>query len=399
MAEQISKLDPKLFDSIQAGFIDAVQKGFDAVQTDATNLFYVLAGLELALFGLAWVIRQEEAFGLLVLKIVKIGLFFAFITYFPALVNSIMQGFLKEAYTVASDKGAIYLFHPGKVWEIGFKAGVSMMKLAVEYGSYNYGMSLIYLILGFGLLFMFTLIGAQIILVVSLFYLLLILTLILIPLGLIKPMEDFFYQAAQSLFKAGARVFTVAIILGVAFTLWKGFKLTNISETTGLEKPMGLFFLTLVILFLLWKLPGIMADSIGRVGGNIFDGIFGSSSSTVNVSGGQPVAMQGGYSGGGQVSAAAVMSSGGGAAPVSGASIAAATTVVGGAPTSISGGGSSSSGAAPSVTVNATGTAAAVNSGNKAKSGGVDQASSVSISKDTLNKLQDTVKQAMNTNS
>ncbi len=394
MAEQISKLDPKLFDSIQSGFIDAVQKGFDAVQTDATNLFYVLAGLELALFGLAWVIRQEEAFGLLVLKIVKIGLFFAFITYFPALVNYLMQGFLKEAYTVASDKGAIYLFHPGKVWEIGFKAGVSMMKLAVEYGSYNYGMSLIYLILGFGLLFMFTLIGAQIILVVTLFYLLLILTLILIPLGLIKPMEDFFYRAAQSLFKAGARVFTVAIILGVAFTLWKGFKLTNISESTGLEKPMGLFFLTLVILFLLWKLPGIMADSVGRVGGNIFDGIFGSNSTSVNVSGGAPVSMQGGYSSPGQVSAAASMS-GGGFAPASGASIAAATTVVGGAPTSVSSGGSSASGASTNVTVNPTSAAAAINAGNKPKAGGVGQASSVSISKETLNKIQDTVKQAM----
>jgi len=394
MATPISKISPQLFDNIQYGFVDAVQKAFETVQSDATNLLYVLAALEIALFGLAWAIRQEEAFGLLLLKVVKIGFFFMFILYFPSLVNYLMKGFLLEAYNVASDKGAIFLFHPGKVWEIGFKAGVSMMKLSVEYGTYNIGMSLIYLILGFGLLVMFALIGAQIILVVVLFYLLMMLTLIIMPLGLIKPMEGLFYKAAQSLFKAGARVFTITIILGVSFPLWKAMKLENVSQATGLEKPLGLFFLTLIILFLLSKLPAIMADSIGKLGGNIFDGMFGNGSPSVNVNVASPAggASFSGHGPVGSVSAGSSMA-GGYSGAASGSSISAATTVVSGG--SSGGGGSTGSGApaSTSVTVNSTANAASVK--GPSKGAGVDQASNVSISKQTLSQIQNTVKQAM----
>ena len=393
MAEPISKLDPKLFDSIQTGFIDAVEKGFDAVQTDASKIFFALVTIELVIFGLAWAIRQEEAFGALIFKVIKFGFFYAFIIYFPAFVDFLIKGFLYEAYNIASDKGAIYLFHPGKVWEIGFKAGVSMMKLSVEYGSYNYGMSLIYLILGFGLLTMFTLIAAYIILIVVLFYLSLIVVLLMLPFGVFKAMEDFFYRAAQFLFKVGVQVFTVAIILGVSFTLWKGFKLHDVSASTGLEKPLGLFFLTMVILFLLWKLPSTLSQAVGRVGGNIFDGIFGNSAPSVTVN---APAQFSGHSVSGPVGYMATPSGGnvgGHSAAVGGASIAAATTVVSGPATSASSGGSTVSGAT-NVTVNSTATAASL--GQKEKSGGVGQASNVSISKDTLSKLQDTVKQAMN---
>ena len=390
-------LGAKLFNNIQTGFIEGVQGAFQTVQDDATGLLYVLAGLEMALFGLAWMIRQEEAFGLLIMKVFKIGLFFMFVTYFPALLNYLIQGFLREAYHVATDKGAIFLFHPGKVWEVGFKPGVSMMKLAVEYGTYNFGMSLIYLILGFGSLCMFAIIGAQIILTVVLFYLLMVLALIIIPLGLIKPMENFFYKAAQALFQAGARVFTIAVILGIAFPLWKTLSLKQVSADTGLEKPLALFFLTLVILFLCLKMPAIMARSIGKVGGNLFDGLFGGSSTSVTVSSsGAPSPSPAPAQPAGGQQSVAVSESGGASGAVSGSSLVAATTVVGSSGGSGGGGGGGAAApAAASVTVSggATGGATA----GKGKGGGVGQASNVtaSISKQTLSKNSGGVQKAM----
>jgi P-type conjugative transfer protein TrbL len=377
----------KLLENIQTGFIDKINASLHLVQGYASVLLYSLIIIELVLFGLMWAFRGDNAFGILIIKVIKIGIFISFIKYFPVILHVIIDGFTFVGFKIVSDKAAIYLFNPGKVWELGFQAGVSMMKLSVEYGTLNIGMSLIYLILGFGTLLLFAAIGAQIILVVSLFYIMALVVLLLAPFGILKPVEQFFYRSVQALIQAGVRVFTVIIILGVAYALWKTMKVTLVSNSTTLEKPLALFFTSFIFMILLYKLPPIIAEGIGKIGGNLFEGMSGGGATSVSVSTQTPPAMSPAAA---QVSAASTVvgsMSAGGVTVASGGGIAASTSVV-------TTGGSAPAGAAPGATnVSISGGGAASSNLAGGKSKGVGSASSVnqSISTKTLSKLKSSV--------
>ena len=377
----------KLLENIQTGFIDKINASLNIVQGYASVLLYSLIIIELVLFGLIWAFRGDNAFGVLVIKVIKIGIFISVIKYFPLLLHVIIDGFTFVGFKIVSDKAAIYLFNPGKVWELGFQAGVSMMRLSVEYGTLNIGMSFIYLILGFGTLLLFAAIGAQIILVVSLFYIMALVVLLLAPFGILKPVEQFFYRSVQALIQAGVRVFTVIIILGVAYALWKTMKVTSVSNSTTLEKPLALFFTSFVFMILLYKLPPIIAEGIGKIGGNLFEGMSGGGATSVSVSTQTPAAMSPAVA---QVSAASTVvgsMSAGGMTVASGGGISASTSVV-------AAGGSAPAGATPGATnVSISGGGAASSNLAGGKSKGVGSASSVnqSISTKTLSKLKNSV--------
>ena len=266
-------LGVRLLDKIQFGFIENINAKFSALQTSALTLLAIVAALELAIFGLVWIIKQDEGVGNLVIKFIKIAFFFVLIQYFPMLLQFVLQVFIKVGYIISPEKSKDLLFSPGRIWVIGFKAGVSMLKLSVQYGTFNVGFSLLYLVLGIGLLLIFAAIGAQVIISVVLFYFVAILSLIVIPLGVLKPLQDLFNRAAQSLLRAGVRLFAVILILGVAFTLFHTLKIAVISDSTSLEKPLALFFTAFVLLILIYALPSYLAAAVGKPGGNIFESV------------------------------------------------------------------------------------------------------------------------------
>ncbi len=279
-----SILGTQLLDKIQFGFIEHINAKFSALQSSAVTLLAVVAALELAIFGLVWVIKQDEGVGNLIVKFIKIGFFFVIIQYFPALLQFVLEIFIKVGYIVSPEKSKALLFSPGKVWVIGFKAGVSMLKVSVQYGTFNIGLSMLYLVLGMGLLLIFAAIGAQIIISVVLFYFVAVLSLIIIPLGVLKPLQDLFNRAIQSLLRAGVRLFAVILILGVAFTLFQSLKITSITDSTSLEKPLALFFTSFVLLILLYTLPSYLARAVGKPGGNLFENVNSPHASNVIVS-------------------------------------------------------------------------------------------------------------------
>ncbi len=270
MADVTSVLGTQLLDKIQFGFIEQINAKFGALQDSALKLLAVVAGLELVIFGLVWIIKQDEGVGNLIVKIIKIGFFFTIVKYFPELLQMILATFIKVGYIVAPEKSQALLYSPGKLWGIGFKAGLSMLKVSVQYGTFNMGLSMLYLVLGMGLLLIFAAIGAQIIISVVLFYFVAVLSLIVVPLGVFKPTQDLFYKAIQHLLRAGVRLLAVVFILGVAFTLFQSLKITSITDSTSLEKPLALFFTSFILLILIYTLPNYLARAVGKPGGNIF---------------------------------------------------------------------------------------------------------------------------------
>ena len=284
MTDVTSVLGTQLLDKIQFGFIEEINAKFSALQGSALTLLAVVAALELTIFGLVWIIKQDEGVAVLLIKFIKIGFFFVLIQYFPALLQMVLEIFIKVGYIIAPEKSQALLFSPGKLWTIGFKAGVSMLKVSVQYGTFNMGLSFLYLFLGMGILLIFAAIGAQIIISVVLFYFVAVLSLVVIPLGVLKPAQDLFNKAIQHLLRAGVRLFAVILILGVAFTLFQSLKITSISDSTSLEKPLALLFTAFVLMILVYTLPSYLAKAVGTPGGDIFAGVSAPASSQVVVS-------------------------------------------------------------------------------------------------------------------
>ncbi|WP_116963300.1 type IV secretion system protein [Fastidiosibacter lacustris] len=376
MADVTNVLGTRLLDDIQFGFIGQINQQLSTLQNSALALLAIVAGLELVIFGLVWIIKHDEGVGNLIVKIIKIGFFFTIVKYFPELLNMILVTFLKVGYIIAPEKSQALLYSPGKVWVIGFKAGVSTMKISVEYGTFNVGLSMLYLILGMGLLLIFAAIGAQIIISVVLFYFVAVLSLIVVPLGVFKPTQDLFYKAIQHLLRTGVRLLAVIFILGVAFTLFQSLKITSISDSTSLEKPLALFFTSFILLILIYTLPSYLARAVGKPGGNIFQNMMAPATANVVVS----PSMQSTHVSVSPVGAAASMHG------VAGSSVAMGGAVQSGA-TIVSGGSYAGSGNT-NVNVSTTVQGASLNSRKQDK---VAEASTVnkSISDSTIRKIKE----------
>lgn len=374
-------LSPIVLSMIQHSFIDDLGGAFVRISKMAQQLFYIVAGIELALFGLVWALRQQELLGTFLLKIFKLGLIFFIITMYPQILQALIDGFSKAAFMTVPHDTAKYLFNPAEIWRYGFDTGISLLNLAVSYGTSNDGITLIYVILGFGILLLFALIMAQIILVVVTFYVVALLALLLIPLGAFTPTRNLFERAIESVFSAGARVYALIIVLGVAVSIWSQFNIGAVSQGTTIDVPLGMFCVTLVFWVLMVKLPGLAARAVGRIGGGLLNEAPASNSS-VQVS--APMAMHGSVSPLAQMAAATSIQPG----IMSGAAannVAAGSQVAGGI--SVAANVQASSGAAGG------GTALSQNIGSKVREG-----ASVNrgISRETLNKLKATFRQVMN---
>lgn len=372
---------PMVLTSIQNNFIHQFTHGFATMGHYATNLFYLIATIEIVMFALFWAMKHEDGFALFILKIFKLSLIFFVISQFPNLLQALIDGFTVTSIQLTGDKAALALFNPSHIWDYGFDAGINMTKVAVTYGTTNVAMSNVYLILGFGSLMLFALIGAQIILIVTGFYVVSLLALLMMPLGAFFGTRNFFERAIESVFRMGARVFALMLVLGVASVIWAKFDLSQLTQTTTLTQPIGFFIATLVFVVLAYRLPNLAVEAVGQVRGRLMDEFThtqgSSAASAVNVSSSANLS---------QVQSAATMS----APAVVTPGVPGASSVSNAATMSAPG-----SAAAPqATTVNvSTQAASGLQAGKNKKTA---EGAELGISRETLSKLKSTFKQVMN---
>ena len=385
-------LNPLIFTTIQNDYVSKLNDAFVHIQHYAIGLFGVIAVIEIAIFGLTWALRQDNAFGAFLFKVIKLAVIFGIISFYPYIIQIVINGFTFAALHASNHAVANVFFNPGKIWQYGFDACAGMLKLAVQYGTANVGMSWLYLIMGFGSLTLFGLIGAQIIFVVVGFYIVALVALLLLPFSAFVLAKNFFERATQSLLRIGAMVFTLIMVLGVAITVWKAFPLASIAKDTTLDKPLGLFFATLIIALLAWRLPKLAANVVGSLGGNIFADSTGPSESA-------SVATQVSVQGGTGMAGPAVNISNIAAATSVSPNMPGGGQVASGAAVSAQAPNNAAAGMAASTTVS-TGSGQVVSATGMAAQGGKtgkvsDSADMSGISDDTLKKLKSTFKEAI----
>ncbi len=381
MDDSAFSMSPFIFNAIQSSYLQNLSLAFTQISHYAVQLFYLLAVLEICLFGLIWALKQQEMFALLLFKIIKLGFIFYLISNYPTLLNALVNGLAKIGLGNGNENVATLVFSPDLLWRFGFDSSISLLTLAVQYGTANIGMSAIYLILGFGILLMFALIACEIIILIVGFYLLALMALLFLPFGSFVLTENLFRRSIHGVIKGAVRIFALIVIVGIGLGVWIGMNPTAFGQSTTLDQPLGLFIATLVITLLCWKIPNMLAESVGEFGGELFNKTSGNE---VNQASAPVVSVSSNTIS--QVAAASNMASAGAAAG-------AGASGRGGATLS----GVSTTAAASSVHVSTTGSAAGLSGLNQNVSE-LTKAVKVQkegISRDTLNKLKATFKEAL----
>lgn len=259
-------IDPGVITLIQTTFLQHIQKAFPQVLYYAKNLLYIFAGLELVFFGLIWALQQGGEWQYLFFKVLKIGFILLIIQNAAYLLNIVLQSFVDIGSTVANAQHLSgIIFNPAHLWQYGYDIGLGLLKAATVANSM--GLSVLLLILGFGILFTFALLGIQIVLVILGFYVIALIALLFMPLGIFEPTSKILGTSIQSVLKAGVRVMVLIMVIGVALIIWNKFGLERgLSEPYNINMPLGLLLSALIFLYLSVKLPKIAANIVGDIG-------------------------------------------------------------------------------------------------------------------------------------
>lgn len=277
--DDTANLSPLIFSNIQGAYINQLTQAFTDISHYAVELFYLLAAIELAFFGIIWALKQQEMIGPFLIKIIKLGFIFFLISNYSYLLQVLIGGFVSGAIPNIDPKTASYLFNPDKLLSFGFDNSMALLQLAVQYGTTNIGVTIIYLILGFGLLMMFALIATQVLILVIGFYVLALLALLLLPFGTLSVTQNLAYQSLRGVVQMSARLFAFILILGIGISFWGNLNIPTFSQSTTIDQPLGLFFATMVITILCFIIPYFSGRAIGSFSNNIW----GSDTNTTNV--------------------------------------------------------------------------------------------------------------------
>jgi type IV secretion system protein TrbL len=155
----------------------------------AARLLFLMAGIELTLAGIWWVLKGENVLVGLIQKTLLLCLFSFFVANWTTLINTVLDGFVWSGFTAAGSSpaaGAALIKDPSAIISQAF---VSTQPIANEISSlkwydlgslFMYGWAYIFTIIAFFML------AIQIFITYLEFYLVAALSLVLVPFGVFK---------------------------------------------------------------------------------------------------------------------------------------------------------------------------------------------------------------------
>ena len=127
----------------------------------------------------------------------------------------------------------------------------------------------------------FSIIGAQIIVIVGGFYLSSLTALILIPFGALTIFKNLFNRAIQGVFQTGISIFIAFILVGIMTVVWKDNNLEQVSSS-GVSSLSIVFLGSIVFMLVFWKIPKLVAGFVGELGSSMFEENTKSNTTVVN---------------------------------------------------------------------------------------------------------------------
>jgi len=257
-------IDPSAVSLVQTIFITHINNAFHLIAHYASNLLFIFAVFEIVLFGLLSAFGQNTSWSELLFKVIKIGLIFFIIQNYTWLLNIIIGSFAQIGGSVANTSHlGQYIFNPAMIWQFGYNIGLGLLQISAV--SSSIGLVILLTILGFGILFVFGLLGIQIVIQLVAFYLVALIALIMLPLGVFNPSAAMFDRSVQAVLKAGVRVAVLIMVIGIAVAMWNSSALVVDHNKININQILGLFFTSLLFLYLAIKLPTYAASAVGLI--------------------------------------------------------------------------------------------------------------------------------------
>jgi type IV secretion system protein TrbL len=228
----------------------------------AARLLFLMAGIELTLAGIWWVLKGENVLVGLMQKTLLLCLFSFFVANWTTLINTVLDGFVWSGFTAAGSSpaaGAVLIKDPSAIITQAF---VSTQPIADEISSlkwydlgslFMYGWAYIFTIIAFFML------AIQIFITYLEFYLVAALSLVLVPFGVFKHTAFIAERAFGSVVSFGVKLMVLSFIIAAAQPVLA--QITLPAEPTWQQAYM-VMLAGLAIAFLSWHAPGIAAGMI-----------------------------------------------------------------------------------------------------------------------------------------
>ena len=248
--------------SLLNAFLAVFSAGPGNLAPAAARLLFLIAAIELTLAGIWWAIKGENLLVGLLRKTLLLGLFAFFVTSWPTLINTVLDGFVWSGFTAAGSSpaaGAALIKDPSAIITQAFISTqpiadqISALKWYDLGSLFMYGWAYICTILAFFML------AIQIFVTYLEFYLVAALSLILVPFGAFKHTAFIAERAFGSVISFGVKLMVLAFIIAAVQPVLN--QITLPAEPTWQQAYMVLLA-ALAIAFLAWHAPGIAAGLI-----------------------------------------------------------------------------------------------------------------------------------------
>lgn len=256
-------IDVSSINDIQSLFIHNISHGFTVFNAYSKNLLYYFIVFEIVISGLAYALYHHQYIERLFFQLLKIGLILFIIQNYIDLLNSFLKSIALINHQLNDKDSTEILLNPGKLWQYGYNFSLSLLQTAAS--SDGLAMPLIFTILGMGIFFAIGIFSIQVFLQLIGFYLIALTSLLILPLAVFTPLNDFLSQCVQAILKASLRLMVIIFILSIAISIWEPIKLQSFSSSMNINAPLGVLFSALLFVFASYYLPKLAASVVGKI--------------------------------------------------------------------------------------------------------------------------------------
>jgi type IV secretion system protein TrbL len=244
-------------DDLLRGYDQASRSWLEALVPIAQRTFGILAGLEIAVGALMWVIHQRSLDQMLlgfIRKILVLGLFYAFLSEFPLWLPNIVRGF-EAAGQAAGRTGDL---SPSGVMKVGVDLAVRLMQAASDAGFLLLPVAFLPQLIVLAVLLAYVCIAAQLVMTLVESYLVVAGGVVFLGFAAFRgsaPLADKYIVYAVQI---GVKLFLLYLLVGTGMALTGGWA----QELAQLGRPgaswQALFDVlagSLVFALLVWRVP------------------------------------------------------------------------------------------------------------------------------------------------
>jgi type IV secretion system protein TrbL len=254
--------DPGILTTLLNSFLTVFSAGPGHLAPAAARLLFLMAGIELTLAGIWWVLKGENVLVGLIQKTLLLCLFSFFVANWTTLINTVLDGFVWAGFTAggsSSAAGAALIKDPSAIISQAFVTIQPIEERINGLSGFQIGSLFMY-----GWAFIFTLIAffmlaIQVFITYLEFYLVAALSLVLVPFGVFKHTAFIAERAFGSVVSFGVKLMVLSFIIAAAEPVLAQITLPAVPT---LQQAYMVLLAALAIAFLAWHAPGIAAGMI-----------------------------------------------------------------------------------------------------------------------------------------